>query len=363
MAVTREPRLSPEAWASARRVLVVRPDGLGDLLMTAPAIAALRAAGPPDRHVTLLTTPSAVAVAELLPAIDDAFGWDVPWVNSSEGSIGDDLRLLSRLTVGRFDAAVVFTTATQSALPAATLLRLAGIPSRAAFSRENPYGILTDWVPEPEPHGPARHEVRRQLDLVRHLGASSADASALVRISDDVAARASGILARAGIRAGDRWLVVHPGASAAARRYAPGSYAAAADRLVAEGWRIVVTGTERDREVVDEMVTTMVSHGEVVDLVGVLDLPTLAAVLRSAAALISNNTGPAHLAAAVGTPVVDLYALTNPQHAPWGARHRLLFRDVPCRNCFRSVCTEGHHLCLAGVSSDEVVEAFHEVVA
>jgi ADP-heptose:LPS heptosyltransferase len=96
-----------------------------------------------------------------------------------------------------------------------------------------------------------------------------------------------------------------------------------------------------------------------------MDLPTgqFGALLSLAPVIVTNNTGPAHLAAAVGTPVVDLYALTNLQHAPWGVPHRLLFNDVPCADCRRSVCPEGHHACLRGVPPEAIVEAVHVLTA
>jgi ADP-heptose:LPS heptosyltransferase len=72
---------------------------------------------------------------------------------------------------------------------------------------------------------------------------------------------------------------------------------------------------------------------------------------------VSNNSGPVHVAAAVGTAVVDLYALTNPQHTPWGVPHRVLFHDVPCKYCYKSVCPEGHHDCLRRVPAKAVAEA------
>jgi ADP-heptose:LPS heptosyltransferase len=78
--------------------------------------------------------------------------------------------------------------------------------------------------------------------------------------------------------------------------------------------------------------------------------------------LLSNNSGPVHLASALGTPVVDLYALTNPQHMPWQTPHRVLYQDVPCRWCYRSVCPEGHHACLNGVAVDDVVAAASELM-
>jgi ADP-heptose:LPS heptosyltransferase len=95
---------------------------------------------------------------------------------------------------------------------------------------------------------------------------------------------------------------------------------------------------------------------------GCLNLAELAALIAEADLLISNNTGPAHIAAAVDTPVVDLYALTNPQHTPWQVRSRVLFHDVPCRNCYKSVCPAGHHDCLRKVAPETVAAAALELL-
>ena len=98
-------------------------------------------------------------------------------------------------------------------------------------------------------------------------------------------------------------------------------------------------------------------------LAGRLSLGELGALIEAADLLICNNTGPAHIAAAVGTPVVDLYALTNPQHTPWQVESRVLFHDVPCRNCYKSVCPAGHHDCLRRVPPERVAEAARELLA
>jgi ADP-heptose:LPS heptosyltransferase len=97
-------------------------------------------------------------------------------------------------------------------------------------------------------------------------------------------------------------------------------------------------------------------------LVGALGLAELGALIDEADLLVSNNTGPAHIAAALGTPVVDLYALTNPQHTPWQVRSRVLNHDVPCRNCYKSVCPAGHHDCLRKVAPDTVAAAALELL-
>ncbi|HDR9006694.1 TPA: glycosyl transferase, partial [Burkholderia vietnamiensis] len=164
------------AWDRARRILCVRLDSLGDVLMTTPALRALKDGGR-GRQLTLLTSRSGAALAGHLPMVDDVWTYDAPWVKHPEAR-GDpvaDLDMVDRLLAGRFDAAVIFTVYSQSPLPAAMMCWLAGIPLRLAHCRENPYELLTDRVPETEPESHVRHEVARQLALVRSVGATTSD--------------------------------------------------------------------------------------------------------------------------------------------------------------------------------------------
>src|SRR5207237_1153994 len=126
------------------------------------------------------------------------------------------------------------------------------------------------------------------------------------------------------------------------------------------GYPIVFTGSDSERPLIERVRTHMEAPSH--SLAGRLGLEEFAALLDQAPLLISNNTGPVHIAAAVGTPVVDLYALTNPQHTPWGVRCRVLFHDVPCRYCYKSVCPEKHHDCLRRVSPMAVVRAARELM-
>jgi ADP-heptose:LPS heptosyltransferase len=98
-------------------------------------------------------------------------------------------------------------------------------------------------------------------------------------------------------------------------------------------------------------------------LAGKLDIGAFAALISRAPLLISNNTGPVHMAAALHTPVVELYALTNPQHTPWLVPHRTLSHDVPCKYCYKSICPLGHHNCLRLVPPEAVVAAALELLA
>jgi lipopolysaccharide heptosyltransferase II len=349
-------------WQQARRVLCVRLDSLGDVLMCTPAMRSLRQAVP-GRTLTLLGSPSGAAALPFIPELEDAIAWQAPWSNGAPRPQAhtDGLALIGALATRAFDAAVIFTTYTQSALPAALLCQLAGIPLRLAHCRENPYGLLTDWIPDPEPATIVRHEVQRQLALVQRVGCRSAapGLSFVPRLEDVAATRAR--LGAAGIAPDQPYVLLHPGASAASRRYPAGHWAQVL-RLLAHDPQLplVLTGNASESELVDQI--QFASAVPAISLAGRLTLGELGAALQRAAVVVTNNTGPAHIAAAVGTPVVDLYALTNPQHTPWHVRSRVLFHDVPCRFCYKSTCPEGHQACLAGVAPERVAAAVRELL-
>lgn len=351
-----------DPWADASHVLAVRLDSLGDVLMTSPAIRALKRSRA-GRRVTLLASPAGAAAGRLVPEIDEILVYEAPWMKATppRRSAGADLAMIERLREARLDAAVIFTVYSQSPLPAALLCYLAGIPHRLAHCRENPYQLLTEHVPETEPARGIRHEVRRQLDLVAAVGARTDDERLSLRVPATARVRARRALTAAGVPPGRPWVVVHPGASAPARRYPPEQFAAVARGLIRRlGVAVVLTGSASERDLV-RAIAREAGPGAY-PLAGRLDLPALAALLEMAPLLVANNTGPVHVAAAVGTPVVDLYALTNPQHTPWAVPHRVLSYDVPCRYCYRSVCPEGHHACLRQVPPEAVVDAARELL-
>ncbi len=352
---------SAEQWRTARNVLAIRLDNLGDVVMTTPALRAIKQSGR-NRQVTLLASEAGAAAAEHIPEVDDVIRYDAPWVKSVwQASPIGALRCLGQLTERRFDAAVIFTVYSQSALPAANLAWLAGIPLRLAHCRENPYQLLTDWVQEPEPQSEVRHEVRRQIDLVASVGYTTGDERLSFRVDPADAASAREKLARAGVDRLRPFIVLHPGATAASRRYPPMQFAAATKLIAAQtGHQIVITGSAEERQLVESVRL----HGarSSISLAGQLSLGELAATIEQAALLIANNTGPVHMAAALSTPVVDLYALTNPQHTPWRVLSRVLFQDVPCKYCYKSVCPEQHHACLREVKPEAVAHAARELL-
>jgi lipopolysaccharide heptosyltransferase II len=352
---------TPDDWRNAQNVLAMRLDAMGDVLMTTPALRAIKESGP-GRRLTLLTSPGAAELAPLLGEVDETILYDAPWMKATapRGDSAPEFGMIDRLRKGRFDAAVVFTVYSQNPLPAAFLCLLAGVPRRLAHCRENPYQLLTRWVAEPEPGRFIRHEVRRQLDLVAEVAWRTGDERLSLCVPPEARTRVRGLLARVGIEASP-WALIHPGASAPSRRYPPDQFARAADLLArGYGWQVVFSGGPGERDLVESIRAAMRAGSH--SLAGELTLAELSALVECAPVLVTNNTGPAHVAAAVGTPVVDLYALTNPQHAPWGTPHRLLFHDVPCKYCYKSVCPEGHHRCLTAVPPEAVARAAAELL-
>lgn len=355
---------SVEPWAGVERVLAIRLDAAGDVVMTTPALRALKRAG--IRHLALLTSTSGEAAARLLPELDEIIVHEAAWMKPAEkGRNADDApdeaaadvrELVDRLREGHFDGAVIFSVNSQSPLPAAVLCLLAGIGRRLAHCRENPYALLTDWVPDPEVVAPIRHEVRRQLDLLAAVGIEAADEHLSIHVPDTASRSVRARLDALGIADRPAWVAVHPGASAASRRYPPEQFGTAlADLHARTGWPVVYTGDAAERDLVETVRDA--AGGVGTSLAGQLSFPELAALVAVAPLLITNNTGPAHLAAAVATPVVDLYALTNLQHTPWAVPSRILSVDVPCRGCLRSVCPLGHNICLRGVEPAQIVAA------
>jgi len=324
-------------------VLAVRLDNEGDVLLAGPAVRALAAGA---SRVTLLCGPRGRAAAQLLPGVDAVVAWRAPWIDPEPEPVDPvDVRALAqRIGALGVDRALIFGSFHQSPLPTALVLRMAGVPWIGATSVDYP-GALLDLR-----HGIADdvHEVERSLDLVRAAGSElPAGDDGRLRVRRDRPVRVP-----AGLP--DDYVVVHPGASVPARAWAPRRNAELVAALAAAGREVVVTGGPGERALTARVAG---EHGR--DLGGATDLAGLARVIAGASAIVVGNTGPAHLAAAVGTPVVSLFAPTVPpvRWRPWRVPHELLFVDVPCAGCRARVCPVPGHPCLGGVEVEDVLAA------
>jgi ADP-heptose:LPS heptosyltransferase len=339
---------------SRRRTLVVRLDSMGDVLISGPAIRAV-AAG--SAQTTLLVGPFGVAAAHLLPGVDNVVVWDCPWIAARPPAVeADALRaLIDRVRTTDANEAVVLTSFHQSALPTALLLRAAGIRRITAVSEDYPGSLLDVRVPPP-PEGP---EPERMLSVARAAGFE-------LPPGDDGRLRVKTVPELLEPIPATPFLVVHPGTSAPARAYPLDSWREVVARLTARGWTVLVTGSKDETELTTALAAAARSPGTVRDMGGTLELSELAAVLQRSAALIVANTGPAHLAAAVGTPVVSLFApVVSASHwAPYGVESVVLGDQyAACRDTRARKCPVLGHLCLSTVTADDVVAAAEQLAA
>jgi ADP-heptose:LPS heptosyltransferase len=315
------------SWRECKNILCVRPDNMGDLLMSAPAITALKKTF--NCSITVLTSSLAKGIAPYIPAIDHVMVWDVPWVKGTEHSGARTcLELVDQLKHKNFDAAVIFTVFSQSPLPTALLLSMANIPNRLAYCRENPYHLLSHWVPEEEPYTRIRHQVKRDLDLVAVIGARTDHDRISIRYPENQEPVVMKKLTEAGVDPSRPWLILHPGVSEAKREYPAGLWIEAAKKIVSDlHHQVLITGVSTERALAEKIRKGI--GKEAYALAGALSLEEFIALIKLAPLLISVNTGSIHLAAALQTKVIVLYALTNPQHTPWKSIGRVLPFSVP----------------------------------
>ena len=349
-----------QAWRGVRKVLAVRLDNLGDVLVTSPALHAIKQSLP-DASLTLLASPVGAQVGRMHPDIDDVIVYEAPWMDPWQKLPQDSAReqdIIATLKARQFDAAIIFTSFRQSPLPSAYLAYLADIPLRLAASIDGPGSLLTTRHKHPER---MMHEVERGLDLVGAVGITTGDLDLVLRVPD--AAR-GGLAERLPLADLPRPLVVvHPGCSMPARTYPWEMFAESADLLAErQGATIVLTGAASERPLVERIQGRMKQPALAV--AGKLSFPEFAALIEAADLTITNNTGPMHIAAALKTPVVALFALTNPpqQWGPWRVPHRQLYHEVSCRLCYSRTCPTDH-ACLRLVTPEMVAQASAELLA
>lgn len=313
-------------WHGCKSILCIRPDNMGDLIMSGPALRALKETF--GAKITVLTSSMAKGIIKHMPEIDDAIIYDLPWVKTAQKPDPEAFtEIVTTLKERNFDAAVIFTVYSQNPLPTAMLAYLAGIPQILAYCRENPYHLINNWVPDKEPYQLIKHQVRRDLDLVATVGAFTSKEALKIKVDEELWPLVADKLQETGIDMDKPWLLMHAGVSEVKRQYPLGKWVAAGKQLIENGYQLVLTGSTAERQLTDELEkqigTSSFSAG------GMFTISEFVCFVKHAPVIISVNTGTVHIAASVDTPVVVLYAQTNPQHTPWGVPNIVLEFAVP----------------------------------
>ena len=335
-----------------RRILLVRLDNLGDVLLTTPAFRAVRQALP-KVHLALLAGPAGCEVGRLNPDLDEtilyhALNEDVYFQLPQDPE--REMAAVETLRERDFDAAIIFTSYKQSALPAAYLCYLADIPVRAAGSFEGPGSLLTHRH-RYEETVPPKHETLRGLELTNFLGFPPVEPEMVLIPSNEDEERAARLLERLAL---ERFILVHPGASASSRAYPPERYREVVEGLARQSeLPVLVTGGPDEGDL-----ARRVAGSTGVPVGGETTFGSFATLVGRATVVVTNNTGTTHVASALKRPVVTVFAGTNPaeQWGPWRTPNRLLTHSVPCAPCYKRVCPIGHE-CLTGIAPGTVVDA------
>lgn len=313
-------------WKNCKNVLCIRADNIGDVLMSSPAFRALKETF--NCKITLLTSAMGNLITPFIAEIDETIVANLPWIKTKDPvDKSAFFELIQKIESFRFDAAIIFTVYSQNPLPAAMLAYMAGIPKRLAYCRENPYDLLSDWEVEKEPYHYIRHQVTRDLDLVKAIGAKTDNNHLSIFYTEKALKSALKKLLDAGVDLTKRWLILHPGVSEKKREY-PVEKWIETGRLLRDtlSFQLIITGSETERESGCEIQKAV--GASAFCLSGILSMEEFIAIISQAPIVISVNTATVHIAAATHTPVIVLYALTNPQHTPWQTRSSTLYFSI-----------------------------------
>lgn len=352
--------------AARQRILLLRPDHLGDALLTMPAVEALRRQRP-QAELHALASPLAARVLERLPSLNRVEALNFPGFSRRRRRGGPGpwrmaLQTARQLRRHRFNAVLILRP---DHWWGAMVAWMAGIPQRIGFATPETAPFLTHALPLQR-----EHALKRNLRLVAHLTGARPDESVEYRFplaaADREAARS--VLRQAGVADGMNYVFIHPGTGARLKHWEPERWARIADHLAeTQGRGVVFSGSASE----NELVRSILQHarGPAVNLVGKTDIGQLAACYERASLVLGPDSGPLHLAAAVGTATVSLYGPADPvEFGPWGAeeRHITLASPIACRPC-RVLDWDGDdaawHPCLRDISVEQVLDAVRQVAA
>ncbi len=334
------------------RILVRAPNWVGDAVMAIPALEVVRRTRPGD-EICVLARPAIADLFSGQPFTDRILHYE--FRGSHRGWLGRE-KLISELRKEKFDIAVLL----QNAFEAAWLAWRAGIPERIGYARDARGPLLTKAVRVPQEGEIPKHESHYYLELLHRAGwieASPAIPPIRLSVSDAARTDAESALRAAGARENAWRCAIAPGASyGAAKCWPPERFALLADRLISEcGADVIFFGTPNEKEIAARIRSTMKAGA--ISLVGETSMRDLPALFASCSVFIGNDSGPMHVAAAAGLPVIGIFGSTDPEGtAPVTEQFMLIREAVSCSPCFLRRCPVDHR-CMTRITVDSVFAA------
>lgn len=330
------------------RVLIRGTNWIGDVVMTLPAVAAIRRTWPGAR-LFVLAKPWVADLYRLSPDVDEVLLFEEP---GRHDGIGGKWRLTSELRQYHFDCAILL----QNAIEAAIIARLTGIPLRAGYNADGRGFLLTHSVRR-TPAIRRVHQIDYYLGMVEALGCLSAGRTVHLHPAHDYPGVSETLFREFGIRPGYPLIGLAPGAAyGPAKKWFPGRFASVVDRLIDDtGGQAILFGSDGDRESTSEVRKN--ARHPLIDIAGRTNLREAIALISRCDLFISNDTGLMHVAGALGIPMVAIFGSTNPMTtSPVGEASVVIHRDVPCSPCLKPVCPTDF-CCMDLIGADEVYGA------
>lgn len=337
-----------------KRILLVRPDRLGDVLLSTPAIEALRKALP-DAYLVALVAPHAREIVDLNPYLNRIFIFEKK--GRHKGLLGMT-RLVRELKAYRFDAAVVLHGTCRVHLA----LALAGIPERVGYNRKWGF-LLTRRLKDVKVRG-EKHEAAYTLEVVRALGIDLKEGRVYMPTTFESELRIDRFLKEKGVTAEDRLVAIHPGASSLSKRWMSDRFAKVADVLQEWNYKVVIVSGPADVATGQAVIQAM--KRSPIDACGRTTVRELASLLKKTELLISNDSGPVHIGVGVGIPVISIFGRSQPglsqkRWRPLGERNVVLQKDVGCPVCLADDCQINFE-CLRALTVEEVLDAARKIL-
>jgi len=331
-----------------RKILIRGPNWLGDAVLAIPAMKAVRSRFP-DAEITVFVRPWVAGIFSSAPFVDRV------WSEPRPSGIVEWNRITREIRAREFDLAVLLPNSFESAL----MMFLSGVPERLGYTTDGRGWLLTDAV---EPSTETRHQMFYYLDLVKALAANVESPSIEIQATSEERTTARRLLSADGIGAQESFLVLNPGAAyGAAKRWDEDRFAVVADTLAHDlRIAIAIVGSANERSIADEIRANLKTKCAV--LSGKTSLETLIGVLAESSLMITNDSGPMHIAAALGTPTVAVFGSTDERvTAPLGLRTRVVKHPVECSPCLLRECPIDHR-CMKRISADDVYRAARELL-
>jgi len=334
----------------AMRILVTRTDRLGDVVLSTPAIKALRQRFP-EAHIAFMVRPYTREIVAGNPYLDEVIIYDK---YGKQKSLLNTLRFALKLRKKKFDLALMLHPTSRVHI----ISFIAGIPRRIGYDRKFSF-LLTDKFAHNKQKGEF-HESEYTLGLLSMVGINTTDKTLFVPVNPAKLEKVEHIFKKFDLDNGSPVIVINPGASCLSKRWDPHNFSVVADELVRIYNAKIITVSDKANEKNVETMKENMTHA-LVDLSGKTTLGELAAVLSKSDLLISNDSGTIHIACALGVPTVSIFGRKDPGLSPkrWGPLGKscvVLHKDVGCKRCFAHNCKIGFK-CLEAIMPEEVIKS------